>query len=267
MPLCVCTIHAAIIGERRRRAAAEILGNAVLAYDIGMHNGDDTAYYRAKGFRVVSVEAMPDFATSARKRFDADIKSGDVVIENVGIADTSGELSFYINPKNTVQSSFVAPTKPGWIEIKIPTTTLPEIVRRHGAPDFMKIDIEHFDLHALKSLAEANIIPRYISSEAHSIDILLQLWAMGYRRFRLLNCRLVSKLFAEVEIKTLSGKHVRHAFPEHSSGPYGDDIRFMPWMGIEGAMALWLNRAHILGAGWYDVHAAMPGGGDDMYMG
>jgi hypothetical protein len=40
-----------------------------LVLDVGMHNGDDTAYYLASGYDVVAVEANPTLCASARDRF------------------------------------------------------------------------------------------------------------------------------------------------------------------------------------------------------
>jgi hypothetical protein len=40
-----------------------------LIYDIGMHNGDDTAYYLSRGFNVLAVEANPKLAATATERF------------------------------------------------------------------------------------------------------------------------------------------------------------------------------------------------------
>ena len=40
-----------------------------LIYDVGMHDGDDTAYYLDKGFQVVAVEANPVLVQSGRERF------------------------------------------------------------------------------------------------------------------------------------------------------------------------------------------------------
>ena len=31
-----------------------------LIYDIGLHRGEDTAYYVARGFNVIAIEANPD---------------------------------------------------------------------------------------------------------------------------------------------------------------------------------------------------------------
>lgn len=240
----------------------------MLAYDIGMHNGDDTAYYLAKGFHTVAVEAMPDFCASARERFAAEIARGEAIIENVGIADHAGEMTFYINPENTVQSSFIAPEGASWRPVRIPTDTLANLIGRHGFPDFLKIDIENYDLQTLQALQVAKIVPKYISSEAHSVDILFQLYAMGYRRFRIVNGKWVSWRFQDVKIKKVSGGgRMPHTFQKHSSGPYGDDLHAYPWMSIEGAMALWTNRTAILDRGWFDIHAAMPADTPGMYMG
>jgi hypothetical protein len=38
-------------------------------YDFGMNNGDDVAYYLAKGFRVVGVEANSSLVDKCRIRF------------------------------------------------------------------------------------------------------------------------------------------------------------------------------------------------------
>ena len=34
-------------------------------FDIGMHRGEDAAFYLNKGFKVVSVEAFPEYVRSA----------------------------------------------------------------------------------------------------------------------------------------------------------------------------------------------------------
>ena len=40
-----------------------------LVYDIGMNNGDDTAYYLSLGYKVIAVEAVPDLVDAATERF------------------------------------------------------------------------------------------------------------------------------------------------------------------------------------------------------
>jgi hypothetical protein len=40
-----------------------------LIYDVGMHNGDDSAFNLRQGFKVVAVEADPQFSERARQTF------------------------------------------------------------------------------------------------------------------------------------------------------------------------------------------------------
>jgi len=44
-----------------------------LIYDVGMNNGDDTAYYLRRGFRVVAIEANTCLAKCAAERFRTQI--------------------------------------------------------------------------------------------------------------------------------------------------------------------------------------------------
>jgi FkbM family methyltransferase len=67
-----------------------------LIYDVGMNNGEDTAYYLRRGFRVVAIEADTRLAKCAAERFRAQISSGQLRILNIGIAAEEGELPFWI---------------------------------------------------------------------------------------------------------------------------------------------------------------------------
>jgi hypothetical protein len=51
-----------------------------LIYDIGMHNGADTEFYLRKGFDVIAIEANPDCVAHVRKRFEAEISAGRLVL-------------------------------------------------------------------------------------------------------------------------------------------------------------------------------------------
>ena len=75
-------------------------------YDVGMNNGDDTAYYLSLGFRTVAIEANPELVKYAKARFAHEIASGRLIILNIGIADREGELPFWICETNSRWSSF-----------------------------------------------------------------------------------------------------------------------------------------------------------------
>jgi hypothetical protein len=53
-----------------------------LVYDVGMNNGDDTAYYLSLGFRTVAIEANPELVKYAKARFAREIASGRLIILN-----------------------------------------------------------------------------------------------------------------------------------------------------------------------------------------
>ena len=76
--------------------ASEAFVHQDLIYDVGMNNGDDTAYYLRRGFRVVAIEANTRLAKCAAERFRTRISSGQLRILNIGIAAEEGELPFWI---------------------------------------------------------------------------------------------------------------------------------------------------------------------------
>ena len=77
-----------------------------LIYDVGMNNGDDTAYYLSLGFRTVAIEANPQLVAQAKLRFAREIASRRLIVLNIGIADREGELPFWICETNSRWSSF-----------------------------------------------------------------------------------------------------------------------------------------------------------------
>jgi FkbM family methyltransferase len=64
-----------------------------LVYDVGMFNGDDTAYYLKKGFRVVGSEANPHLIPQLTERFSTDIEQKRLVVENVAVAESKERSS------------------------------------------------------------------------------------------------------------------------------------------------------------------------------
>jgi hypothetical protein len=65
-------------------------------YDVGMNNGDDTAYYLSLGFRTVAIEANPELVKQAKARFAREVASGRLIILNIGIADREGALCWIL---------------------------------------------------------------------------------------------------------------------------------------------------------------------------
>ena len=65
--------------------------NRDLIIDIGMSEGNDTAFYLAKGFAVVGVEADTALQPHLAERFAAEIASGRLHLLHRAAAATSGK--------------------------------------------------------------------------------------------------------------------------------------------------------------------------------
>jgi FkbM family methyltransferase len=234
-----------------------------LIYDVGMHNGDDTAHYLEQGFRVIGIEADPDFADACRKRFAAHVGSGQLTILNVGVAQENGSAKFWICDSNSVWNSFdrSMASRAGCPHhsIEIQTRCFDDILRSFGIPVYLKIDIEGNDRLCLDALRGTRL-PDFISAEDQGIDESLGvpvvpnlMRELGYRYFKLVSQHNFEPYFrrksAFVDRVTHSAAHGRfqmpglrsvaeyctfksilarrnggYQFPYGSSGPWGEGI-------------------------------------------
>jgi FkbM family methyltransferase len=260
-----------------------------------MNDGNDTAYYLSRGFRVLAIEANPLLTKAASEKFADFLQSGRLLILNVGIADRSGVLPFWLNQQNSDWSSFsyVLASKHGTScqRVDVECTTFDRILSGHGIPYYLKIDIEGYDHYCIDAL-QAGGSPPYLSIEFFRGDFqrqLQQLQLLGFRRFKLIEqethtsgmpifphelaargLRKASRIFP------LFGSLMR-SLPNHwkpnksefqkssfyrggDSGPFGEDTHG-PWRSaveIE-RLATWLhsnNTAMGLLESWCDLHAA-----------
>lgn len=160
-----------------------------LVFDIGMHNGDDTAFYLSCGFKVVAVEADPSLAAQARTRFKEEIALGKLVIKNVGIWENEGNATFWINSKRTHFNSFdkeIAGRFGDEIHpILIPCQSFKSLIGEFGVPYYAKIDIEGNDIICVRQL-KSEIAPQFISVEMTLSDNLpFALSEIGYSKFKI----------------------------------------------------------------------------------
>lgn len=166
-----------------------------VAFDIGAHVGDRTAAFRRLGATVVAVEPQPDLVRLLRRLFGRD-DGVSIVPTLVGSAIGSADL--WVNRRNptisTASQAFIAAADgaAGWDQerwddrLACPVTTLDALAEAHGAPDFVKLDIEGFEAEALAGLSRP---PPALSFEFTTIqrDVALacitRLRALGYRWF------------------------------------------------------------------------------------
>jgi FkbM family methyltransferase len=153
--------------DRNRRAAMDRLYAAFvrpgdLVFDIGAHVGDRVAAFRRLGARVVAVEPQPALVATLKLLYGRDRA---VAIEPVAVGRSTGALDLKLNLDNptvsTASDAFVAAAQgaAGWEgqawtkTIRVPVMTLDALIARHGAPAFIKIDVEGFEAEALAGLS------------------------------------------------------------------------------------------------------------------
>ncbi|MCE0499036.1 MAG: FkbM family methyltransferase [Methylacidiphilales bacterium] len=165
---------------------------AKLIYDVGMNNGDDTAYYLHRGFNVLAIEADPTLCSKASLRFKNEIKEGRLTILNIGIAPVQGELDFWICDGLSVWNSFhkhIA-SRDGLPHhsIKIKCQTFRWVLENYGIPHYLKIDIEGNEYLCIEGLTPSADPPKYVSCELDDMDKCLHaLDALGFSKYKLIS--------------------------------------------------------------------------------
>jgi FkbM family methyltransferase len=258
-----------------------------------MHNGDDTAYYLARGYDVVAVEANPALCASAGKRFAPEVAAGRLSIRNVGIADVAGELEFWVSDRSEWSSFHRANATKGGAQasgISVPTVRFADLLSELPTPAYVKIDIEMNDSLCLRELERSSSVPRYISFEGHlaaaaDIQFLSQLGYGAFKCVRQNDWReitprnvvwhgavrkaiLGSRPRSRVLAAGLHRLHYRSRsvggwrFPVGSSGPLGRELPGR-WLASDEVLDVWQHLLAIdqeldaAGLGeWFDIHAA-----------
>ena len=227
-----------------------------IIYDLGSNNGDDIPYYLLKAERVIAVEANPILCDLITTRFQSEVACGRLVIENCAITkDRSGNIDFYIHNTYDVLSTLApgADDEESYTKTSVKAESIASLIRRHGPPYYIKIDIEGHDERILDALANENIMPPYISAESHTIGVFSLLSErLGYKSFKLVDGESVNTVYNKALIHSpILKKRVKYSFPHHSAGPFGNDIH-----------GEWLSKGALLkvlamhGLGWRDIHAS-----------
>lgn len=255
-----------------------------LIFDIGANNGDDTAHYVSRGFKVVAVEAAPSWAEHLAERFHGEIATGKVELVHAAIARDEGTVVFHVSEANRgVWSSFdparASRENVNAREVQVPARTLHNLMREFGVPFYMKIDIEGFDRICIDAIDPDNA-PEYVSFEASEGEIadLYALHEKGYHRFRLIDQtrfgRVPPPQIHSTGFLWRSGIHALRrtlrrgnpappppvagaipGFNVSSSGPMPHEYR-APWDSVDDIALAWLY--YVSGSGiarWFDVHA------------
>jgi FkbM family methyltransferase len=231
-----------------------------LIYDVGANTGQDTEFYLKKGFRVVAIEANPRLVGDCRVRFERDLSRGRLQLLNVGVGIKPGPLTLYINKTYHEWSSlFEDIGKRGgeFDTVTVDVVTLDDVLKTHGVPYYLKIDIEGMDNAAIQAAGRLADRPRYISVETGPgpawIDALHEI---SYQWFKLVDQTTVESLVCPDPSR--EGKTIPHRFVAGSSGPFGEETPG-EWRSHREVRQEWLD---ILAKPdpknlWFDIHAKL----------
>lgn len=250
-----------------------------LIFDIGMHIGQDTQNYLKDGYKVIAVEADPILAERGKVKFKKYIDSGQLVILNVGIAESEGILPFYRNHRLAEWSSFDKEmgSRRGttYDVIDVQTTTTAKLFEKYGIPYYLKVDIEGLDYLCINDLPADNTRPKYVSCEANNIELLETLAAKGYSKFKIisqsdfhrpLSLKRERKpwypnyLFIKNGILLRLQKIFPFRYMYGSTGPYGEKSKGK-WISFQEAKRLFLgfyppgSDQPLNKISWFDFHA------------
>lgn len=204
-----------------------------LIFDLGLHTGEDTEFYLAKGFRVVAVEANPTLCAKVGTRLAAAVADGRLMIVNRAIAEQPGEITFFEN-----EFSAWGTVDPAWAErnrrlgftsreCTVVATTMAELLAEYGTPYYTKIDIEGMDMVALRGFIGVESRPKFVSIESDKVSFqslrkeFETFVGLGYDRFKLVSQRDVPK--QALPNPPLEGTYVERTFELGASGTFGDE--------------------------------------------
>jgi FkbM family methyltransferase len=159
-----------------------------MAFDIGANCGDKTFVFLNIANKIVACEPEPVSFSRLRRRFQS---LEIVALEQCAIGDRSGNaVLFQSNPGsayNSLNSRWREPScvTDNKVEIEVRIMTLDELIRKHGMPDYVKLDVEGYEWPAIQGLTpqiavlsfEANI-PQFYAETLLILDR-LSLKAVG----------------------------------------------------------------------------------------
>lgn len=141
------------------------LAGAGIMVDVGAHRGNTLHSFLTAGWDVYAYEPDPE----TRAELTASYGSIDRLrISDRAVTSSPGQqLSFYTSPKSKGISGLSAFDETHSSSFAVETTSLDKEVERHRLDriDFLKIDVEGFDLDVMRGLDTGQLLPQVVMLE------------------------------------------------------------------------------------------------------
>ncbi len=143
---------------------AQFIGKGDLAFDIGAHVGDRTASFSRLGASVVALEPQPRVFRALRLIHG---RTPRIALRPEAVGASPSQIDLFVNTANPTISTAsrglmdAAAGAEGWqgqvwdAPVRVPVTTLDQLIDEHGMPDFTKIDVEGHEAEVLAGLSRA----------------------------------------------------------------------------------------------------------------
>ena len=168
----------------------KLINKGDLYFDIGAHLGEKSKPFIEKKIRTIMVEPLPICVKTLKRLYS---KNSIVKIIPKGLGSKNTKKILSINKQMPTVSTFAKHWKSGrfsnltWSEkTQIQITTLDALIKKFGDPQYIKIDVEGYELNVLKGLSKkSGIISFEITSEFFSdaIKCLKHLKKLSYNSF------------------------------------------------------------------------------------
>ena len=169
---------------------SKFLNENDLFFDIGAHLGDKSKELIKNKINVVMIEPQPECIRVLRELYSSNPL---VTIVPKGLGRSNQKIEMSINTKQPVISTFAEHRKTGrfsnsnWDKkIMVDVTTLDDLIKKFGEPNYIKIDVEGFEHEVILGLTKKSGIisfeftSEFIDDAFKSINYLISL---GYSDF------------------------------------------------------------------------------------
>jgi len=167
----------------RQRFFAPLLPERAYCFDIGANYGEYTAAFLSLGARrVVAIEPQSCLVKFIEAAFFEEVRSGRVVTRSAAVGAEQGKAKLFIGPDparrmSSLSSAFVDTSRANgqaWEDapIEVEVVTLDALIEEFGAPNYIKVDVEGFDLEVLRGLSQPiSLVSFEFNTQPSLIDI------------------------------------------------------------------------------------------------